>query len=321
MQQRLSASEIEQQLSALDADTQAAIIAQLVTPFIADESYRDHFALWEERGFHITPNHFYQPIPDSRTLSDDLWTREIPMPGVDMRDAEQLQFLRDVCPQFADEYNHFPDHQTEVAHEYYFKNNFFEVMDGSVAWCMLRHLQPQRILELGSGFSTLLMADAVRRNGNIRDYMVVDPYPNAVVRAGVPGVSRVLIQPAEPLDPALFAALEDGDLLFIDTSHVIKLGGEVNFLFLEMLPQLKSGVTVHIHDIFLPHQYPMMWVKERRQFWTEQYLLQAFLCFNSAFEVLFANAYMWARHPEEVAATFPRAPRHMGGASFWIRRV
>ena len=110
-----------------------------------------------------------------------------------------------------------------------------------------------------------------------------------------------------------------GDILFIDSSDTVKIGGDVNYLFLEVLPRLKPGVIVHVHDIFLPFDYRRDWVMEKFRFWTEQYMLQSFLTFNSEFEVLMANSYLNHYHEEELKTVFPDLPSYRGG-SFWIRR-
>jgi hypothetical protein len=99
----------------------------------------------------------------------------------------------------------------------------------------------------------------------------------------------------------------------------VKIGGDVNYLFLEVLPRLHPGVIVHVHDIFLPFEYRRDWVMDEFRFWTEQYLLQGFLTFNSEFEVLLANYYLSHYHQEHLRAVFPDLPRWIGG-SFWIRR-
>ena len=116
-----------------------------------------------------------------------------------------------------------------------------------------------------------------------------------------------------------FSQLDSGDILFIDSSHTVKIGGDVNYLFLEVLPRLKPGVIVHVHDIFFPFEYRRHWVLDEFRFWTEQYLLQAFLTFNSEFEVLMANYYLSRYHKEHLRAAFPDLPRWIGG-SFWMRR-
>ena len=123
----------------------------------------------------------------------------------------------------------------------------------------------------------------------------------------------------QDLDVDFFSQLNSGDILFIDSSHTVKIGGDVNYLFLEVLPRLNPGVIVHVHDIFLPFEYRRDWVLDEFRFWTEQYLLQAFLTFNSEFEVLLASYYLSHYHKEHLRAAFPDLPRWIGG-SFWMRR-
>jgi hypothetical protein len=118
---------------------------------------------------------------------------------------------------------------------------------------------------------------------------------------------------------AVFQELEANDVLFIDSSHVVRVGGDVDFLFLEVLPRLKPGVIIHVHDIYLPLPGRRDWVMEERRFWNEQQLLQAFLIGNSEIEVLFANAYANRKFPDQMKAAFPSSP-WWGGGSFWMRR-
>ena len=133
----------------------------------------------------------------------------------------------------------------------------------------------------------------------------------------------------EDIDLEFFSQLHSGDVLFIDSSHTVKIGGDVNYLFLEVLPRLEPGVIVHIHDIFLPFEYRRDWVLDEFRFWTEQYLLQAFLTFNSEFEVLMANSYMAHGYLDDLKAAFPSLEKvkatvpnsvRFGGGSFWMRR-
>ena len=131
--------------------------------------------------------------------------------------------------------------------------------------------------------------------------------------------SNLIQKKVEDVDLAFFQSLESGDCLFIDSSHVVKTGGDVNFLFLEVLPRLKPGVLVHIHDIFFPFEYPREWITEQRRFWTEQYLLQAFLSFNIEFEVLVSSNYLQTYHSAELEQIFPLTKPWQGG-SFWMRR-
>lgn len=186
---------------------------------------------------------------------------------------------------------------------------------------MVRWLQPRQIIEVGAGWSTLVSAGAMARNGRVT-LTTIDPY--APQYAAVKGVD-VIREPVELTDLSLFATLSENDLLFIDSSHVARTGGDVNFLYLEVLPRLRSGVVVHIHDIYLPYEYPRIYSQRERSrfFWNEQYLLQAFLALNPAFRVELASYLVFRDHADEFAAAFPAfdPARHREPTSFYIRRI
>ena len=298
--------------------TLAKILPRLIRPFLSYPAYLDYFQTWEKEGFHLTFNHFYQPIPDTRFLKEQLWTGEFSMRGVEMNEAAQLTLLRDAFPKFKDEYDSFPRAATSVPHEFYFENSFFSGTDALILYCMVRHFQPATVLEVGSGFSTRLAAKAATRNPGTR-VVAIEPYPEDALRRGFPGLLELVEKPVQDVPFEFFEQLGDRDILFIDSSHVVKIGGDVTYLFLEVLPRLRPGVIVHVHDVFLPREYPREWVVGEKWFWTEQYLLHAFLLFNSAFEVLMANSYLASRHMSEFQSTFPRSP-WWGGGSFWMRR-
>jgi len=183
---------------------------------------------------------------------------------------------------------------------------------------MIRHFQPRLIIEVGSGFSSLVAAEAIAKNKNSA-LICIEPFPLDFLRQGFRGLHSLIEKKAEDIELDFFSQLESGDILFIDSSHTVKIGGDVNYLFLEVLPRLKPGVIVHVHDIFLPFDYRRDWVMDELRFWSEQYLLQAFLSFNSEFEVLMANAYLAHRWMGELKATFTNSP-WWGGGSFWMRR-
>jgi hypothetical protein len=299
-------------------DGVAELLARVLPIFLQGEHSLKYFQFWEEHGFHVTPVHFYQPIPDCRTLPDGLWEKPGEMPGVDMNEAAQLQLLREIFPQYRDEYNEIPSGPTTQPHEFHLVNPAFDGTDALVLYCMVRQFKPRLILEVGSGHSSRLSARAALKNGNT-ELVCIEPYPDPILEAGFPGLTTLVRKSAQDAGMELFQRLGPSDILFIDSSHVVKCGGDVNFLFLEVLPRLKPGVIVHVHDIFLPNEFPKEWILKLHLFWTEQYLLQAFLIHNSEFEVLFANAFMGLRHNEEMQAAFPKSP-WWGGGSFWIRR-
>ena len=156
----------------------------------------------------------------------------------------------------------------QAGNDFYLRNGRFQSVDALVAYCLIRHFRPRQIIEVGGGYSTLLLAMAARKNGStvLRS---IEPYPAEFLTNGVDGLAELLTEKVENVALSYFSELEENDCLFVDTSHVVRIGGDVNYIFLEVLPRLKPGVIVHIHDIFLPFDYPQVWVIERRRFWTE----------------------------------------------------
>ena len=256
------------------------------------------FRIWEKLGFYVIPKHYYYPIPETRELllrEKKIW-KNSELIGIDMNEKIQLKFLKEVFPNYKSEYIRFPKdkNQRDSKFDFYFGSGGIAEVDAEVLYCMIRHFKPSTIIEIGSGSSTLLIAQACRVNkrevGKVSKFIVVDPYPRKTIQMGIPGLTHIVPKKVEELDLEFFEALESGDILFIDSSHVVKIGGDVNYLYLEVLPRLNAGVIVHSHDIFLPYEYPKEWIIKEHKFWTEQYLLQAFLTYNSAFEVLWGGA-------------------------------
>jgi len=284
------------------------------------------FPLFERLGFHVTTNHFNQPIPDTRTLKDSLWTKRSELVGIEMKEEAQLALLDEFAARFKDEYSRFPRDPVAGAAGYYVDNHIFESVDGEILYCMVRHLKPRRIVEIGSGFSTMLSAQAILKNqmedpGYACELIAIDPYPNPMLKAGFPGLSRVIKDEVQDLPLELFTSLGRNDILFIDSSHILRIGSDVQYEYLEVVPRLAPGVTVHFHDIFLPSEYPRDIIFKGFQFPNEQYLVQAFLAFNSAFEILWAGSFMHLTQPdalESAFASYSRATRWPG--SLWVRR-
>ena len=286
-----------------------------VIPFcLRSTEHRELFLNWEKHGFHVTPVHFYEPIPDTQSLPETLWSEPSELVGIDMNDSMQLDLLRNHFSKFRREY------ETLVAEPPPGQLWPFGGTDVLVAYCMVRHFRPRRIIEVGSGFSSLVLGQAAAKNKNSA-LICIDPFPNELIRKSnsVPALRSLIETKVQDVDMEFFSQLESGDILFIDSSHTVKIGGDVNYLFLEILPRLKAGVIVHVHDIFFPFEYRRDWMLEEFRFWTEQYLLQAFLIFNSEFEVLMANSYLNHYHPRDLKAAFPNLRRWIGG-SFWMRR-
>jgi len=299
-------------------DEIALLLAITIPKYLTEVNYTKYFTLWESHGFHITRNHFHEPIPDTRSLRDETWERESELVGIDMNVDYQLHLLRNIFPRFMTEYNTFPFEKPRTDYAFYFNNPSFSGTDALVAYCMVRYFRPKIVLEIGAGVSTRVLAEAALRNGDTQ-VVCIEPHPDSTLKSGFPGLTKLIIDKVENvgLDPIL--ALSSDDILFIDSTHSLKIGGDVSFLYLEALPRLREGVIVHIHDIFFPKEIPKDWVLRLRRFWTEQYLVQAFLAFNSAFEVMFCNSYMGLKYGPDMRNTFPVSNAY-GGGSLWIRR-
>ncbi|PYJ50822.1 MAG: hypothetical protein DME87_05255 [Verrucomicrobia bacterium] len=305
----------------------SSFIAAVVPRFLHSGKFREVFTMWERHGFHVTPVHFYQPIPDTRTLPETLWNRPSKLVGIDMNESVQVDLLRKHFPEFRDEYQQFPTEPTGEPTRFYLNNRLFDGTDALVAYCMVRHFQPRLIIEVGGGFSSLILGEAAVKN-NDATMICIEPFPADFLRQGCPGLHSLIEKKVEDIDLEFFSQLDSGDILFIDSSHTVKIGGDVNYLFLEVLPRLKPGVIVHVHDIFLPFDYRRDWVMDEFHFWSEQYLLQAFLSFNAEFEVLMCNSYLGLYYLEDLKSTFPNSPWWAdtrigvprGGGSFWMRR-
>ena len=312
----------------IDTRELSQFIAGVVPHCLHSKEFHETFHLWERKGFHVTPVHFYQPIPDTQNLPKTLWDRPSKLAGIDMNDSMQLDLLRRHFPLFRNEYERFPTEPSGKPPQFHLDNGLFGGLDALVAYCMVRHFEPRLIVEIGGGYSTLLLTEAAAKN-NTSTLTCIEPYPQEFLKQGFSGLHRLIEKKVQDIDLEFFSELHSGDVLFIDSSHTVKIGGDVNYLFLEVLPRLKPGVIVHIHDIFLPFEYRRDWVLDEFRFWSEQYLLQAFLTFNSEFEVLMANSYMAHKYLEGIKAAFPSLEKleailpnsvRWGGGSFWIRR-
>ena len=289
-------------------------IAAVMPRCLQSTEHRELFRNWERHGFHVTPVHFYEPIPDTQSLPETIWSQPSELVGIDMNGATQLHLLRNVFSKFREEYETIPA-EPPPGQLWPFRGT-----DVLVAYCMVRHFQPRRIIEVGSGFSSLVLGQAAARNKSSA-LICIDPFPHELTRENnrIPALQSLIESKVEDVDVEFFSQLESGDILFIDSSHTVKTGGDVNYLFLEVLPRLKPGVIVHVHDIFFPFEYRRDWMLEQFRFWTEQYLLQAFLIFNSEFEVLIANSYLNHYYASDLKAAFPNLDRWIGG-SFWMQR-
>ena len=264
---------------------------------------QSHPSLTDRWGYHIRPIHYYEPIPDFRSITTEQITRRREFPTIDFNWDDQLALLNDLAA-YRDELS---------ALTFNFNNGYFSGFDAAVYYSLIRHLKPQRIVEIGGGYSTQLASKALARNGS-GNLICIEPYPERLNGAG-PTV-ELIQKRVEEIDVDFFSCLAANDILFIDSSHTVKFGSDVCYEFLDILPRLASGVWVHVHDIFFPHDYPAEWLIERRMALNEQYLLEAFLSFNAQFQVTLANYWLSLDHGNETARLWP----DKDASSLWMKR-
>lgn len=256
-------------------------------------------------GYHIRPIHYYEPLPDFRSITAEQITHRRTSAGIDFRSHDQLALIAEL--------SHYRPELEQL--DFDFDNVFFSGFDAAVYYALIRHLQPERIVEIGGGFSTQLAHKALARNRKGR-LTCIEPYPEA--RLLDAKLDLELIQkPVEQIDVDFFSSLDAGDILFIDSSHAVKFGSDVCYELLDVLPRLKPGVWIHVHDIFFPHDYPAEWLLKQRLALNEQYLLEAFLAFNHSFTTQLANYWLCLDHPDEAE----RLWSNKGASSFWMKRV
>jgi hypothetical protein len=271
------------------------------------------------------PGHFYSPIVEPAEVarrSDAVWPAHPVVAGIDFDPAGHAHLLDAVFPPLLRDYayaDRLPER--DDLREYYNLNSQFGWLDSRAAFALLRHWAPRRVVEVGSGYSSLLMADVGRRFlGPDFRLACIEPFPRPFLR-GLPGV-ELIVAPVQDVDLAVFDRLQPGDVLFIDSSHVAKTGSDVNRLYFDVLPRLPRGVRVHVHDIFLPHEYPRDWVLEENRSWNEQYLVRALLMDSTRLRVRFGSSYAWATFPDKVAhALGLPAGQGYGGGSLWLEVV
>jgi Methyltransferase domain len=301
---------------------------------------RAHHELWLERNHlqhvfetWVPPGHFYSPFPDPEEFErrvDTLWNTDRDPIGIDLRETHQLALFETLADILDDDLP-FPAELAEAGGKseprYYFDNPAYSWSDALVLHAMLRHIRPRRVVEVGSGYSSAMTLDTTERwldgspHGPV-ELVFVEPYPEllrSLLRRG--DESRVTIHEVAVQDVPLdvFESLGAGDVLFVDSTHVVKAGSDVNHLMFEVFPRLAKGVWIHLHDIFFPFEYPPDWIREGRA-WHEAYLLRALLTGNDAFEIRWFQNFMWSRHQQLLEGRLPAMGKNPGG-NIWLEKV
>jgi Methyltransferase domain len=286
---------------------------------------RAFFPIYERRGIHITPANFNYPVPVMSELDESIWTTESKMVGIDMNLRGQEHLVDDLAKDYFREYfalNADPLPLPGV----YSRNVGYGGIDGAMLYSMIRLRKPRRIIEIGSGNSTLLAIIATRKNQEegvpACHITSIEPYPASYLHDALAGSGEIIQRRVETVSLDRFTALNENDILFIDSSHTVRVGGDVVFEINEILPRLRKGVVVHIHDISFPLDYPKKFIVEMHCFWAEQYMLQAFLAFNPKYRVLWCFSFLQAKRPDLLRKHFSDyrlGSQHMG--PFWMEAI
>lgn len=274
-------------------------------------------------GFDLELAHYYSPIPHADDRPSQWWLTPGAMPGVEFDLDRQLDFITRELTPYISEFTP-PRTQTAEPHSYHLANGLFQGGDADLLYAIIRRFKPERVLELGAGFSTLVAAQAAEHNaveGHATRVISCDPYAIPPAPGVVPGLAELRSVAAEDLPLDEFQALRPDDVLFIDSSHTVKVGGDVVHLCCEVLPRLAPGVLVHVHDVYLPWPYPRKWVARNRWYWAEQYLLQALLCENPRWEILVMAYALHRERPDALRALIPNADGMPAPLSCWLLRT
>ncbi len=264
-------------------------------------------------------NHYYEPQFDNRTPEPD-FSQDRNLQGINWNIPEQLKILKTLT--FSQELVDIPQKKPE-SHMFYLNNGAFESGDAEYWYQIIRKIKPEKIFEIGSGNSTLMAVNAIRRNHDDDpsykcEHICIEPYEMPwLEEVGI----TVVRKKVEQVELSFFSQLQENDILFIDSSHIIRPQGDVLFEYLELLPSLNTGVIVHIHDIFSPKNYLKQWLKDEVRFWNEQYLLEAFLTHNSNWKIIGALNCLHHNHYKELKSVAPFLTPDREPGSFYIQKV
>lgn len=282
--------------------------------------------IFQKKGFYrlaYKPGYYASPIPN---LEDAL--KEVKsnygisdVPAVDLNESDQFRLLKSLSIHI--ELIPFSnDHDPKF--RYHFDNSMFQHTDGSILFAMIRELKPKRIIEVGSGYSSALMLDINDMYpDSTTNLTFIEPYPerlNSLIGHRDRSKVEIIKEKIQDVDLAIFDKLEENDILFLDTSHIVKTGSDVTFWTFNILPRLKKGVIIHIHDIFWPFNYSEAWVKEERCY-SEAYLIRAFLMYNNSFQIMLFSSYLKTLFFKEFVEIVPFLKDHHGGGSLWLKKT
>ncbi len=302
----------------------ATKLPYLRQPFLEIDQLRAELAAYKTDQF-VPAGHFYSPIPSIEQISLNeariFGSPERKLPAIELNEEQQILLLSQFKPYYGEQ--PFQAKKKQGV-RYFAENPNFPYSDAIFLYCMIRHIRPKKIIEVGSGYSSAVILDTNELFlNNAVSCSFIEPYPQLLLSLiSDTDKARIKIIPNNLQDVplTLFEQLSAGDILFIDSTHVSKVDSDVNYIFFNILPKLKNGVYVHFHDIFYPFEYPREWIYEGRA-WNEAYLLRAFLEYNQAYRIVFFNDFLelFHKHRKKLAAQMPLITKHRGG-SIWLKK-
>jgi len=282
------------------------------------ETLQTRHDLAESAGYHVYPRSYLSPLLLREETDLTLLQHRRQLPGIELNEERAVALVGKLAA-YSAELDAIP--YNRVAGEpFWFANGWFTDFDAASLYALLRHLKPKRYVELGCGFSSVMSCRALSRNIEERfscDVVYADPQPRLDV-APLLGRGRFIKARVQDVPREIFASLEAGDVLFIDTSHVVKLQSDVVYLLLTVLPSLKAGVWIHFHDVFTPYDYPSEWVTQSLFSCNEQYAVEALLSGGDRFSVELPLYALWKEHLATMKRFFPRGRLQPQG--FWVRK-
>lgn len=262
-------------------------------------------------------DHYYEP---QLSYSDVFDAKKIRKLRIDFHLERQISTLKQL--RFSEELKGFVKDGLPSGDTFYLNNPSFGPGDSELYYLIVRNGKPKKIIEIGSGYSTLVCLKAIEQNkaeGHPTEMICIEPYEMKWLEQKKE--IKLIRESVEKVNLDVFKSLEGNDILFIDSSHIIRPENDVLFEYLELLPELNKGVIIHVHDIFSPRHYRTEWLQEEFRFWNEQYLLEAFLYYNDSFEIMYSLNYLKNDAFEDTCKILPNVKNEDEPASFWMRKI
>ncbi len=306
--------EVDAYLQALDEKTFTK--EQTVVKILLSEEFTDR----NKNNEFFPLGHYYSAIPslEDRLAFLNSPSSEEEIPGVSLNANAQFELLQRFKKYYVE--SPFRDYKSGNL-RYYYINPSYSYTDALTLYCMVREFKPRRVIEIGSGFSSCVMLDTSELFfDNKIIFTFIDPFPDLLYSLIKDQDKEHSILPLklQDVDINIFRSLKANDILFVDSTHVSKLGSDVNRIVFQILPNLQKGVLVHFHDVFWPFEYPLDWIKKGIA-WNEAYLLRAFMEFNDKFEIVFFSSFLHKYHQDWFQKNMPLYLKNSGG-NIWIRK-